>query len=117
MGALFDGFEAARQKQEALIAERRRREEIVDQHLQGLSKLLDEDQTFLDGKGFGHDIGHHTLRILRNQSPIIVVHYEAEASTFRMKSMSDDTEVTMASAEDAAKTLGEMVFRLVAPRG
>ncbi len=37
VGALFDGYEAARKKREALLTERHRKEEDVDRHLNALA--------------------------------------------------------------------------------
>lgn len=113
MGALTDGFDAARKEHDERVAERRRKEELVDERLATLARLLDEDAAFM-GK---HDVGHETaariLHVKHHRSPIMAVHFDPAESQYRMTYMRDNTSATAATAEDCAKAVGALLFSLL----
>src|SRR5437016_3170466 len=56
MGELANGFEAARRKHAAQLAEARARDQFIEVQLHGLGKLLDADASFLSDHGMTHAI-------------------------------------------------------------
>ena len=110
MGALFDGYEAARRRSEEQIAEHRRKETNVDDHLNLVAALLDQDATFLDNNDLAHQTLNKTLRISHHRSPVITVHFDPEHQTYVVASMRDGTKKPAAAPEECANAIGEMIF-------
>ena len=113
MGALFDGYEAARRKREALLAERHRKEEDVDRHLHNLCDLLRQDKDFMQQHGVVCDVAQRVLHVQFNRSPVITVHYQPEDESFRVTFMSDGSQVGPSTVEETAKAIGEMLFNII----
>jgi DNA-binding protein H-NS len=116
MSALFDGFEIARRKHEEEVAQRRLKEEAADQQLRELVNLLDQDAKFMQQYGITHDIVHRTLRVSHNRSPAVTVHYQPEEGKFQVTLMDNGAQASLATAEECAKAIGEMLFSLIRPK-
>jgi hypothetical protein len=116
MGALFDGYEIARQKHEALLTERHRKEVDVDEHLRGLAGLLEEDKDFMQRHGVNCTVAQRILHVNYNRSPVVTVHYEPEHKTFRVTFMSDGSHVAPATVEESARAIGEMLFNVISKK-
>jgi hypothetical protein len=114
MGALFDGFEAARQKREAVIAERHRKEEIVDHELHELIALLEQDGDFLKKNGVGYEIINRTMRVSHQRSPVVTIHYGPDDKKYVMTVMHDGSHATLDSVADCARAIGETLFAIIA---
>jgi hypothetical protein len=113
MGDLLDGFEAARQRQEALLAERHRREEDVDHHLHALVDVLDQDKTFMNQHRVTPEVAHRTLHINHDRSPVITVHYDPEVAIYRVTFMGDGAQTETGTVEETAKAIGEILFKVI----
>ena len=116
MGAMFEGYEAARKKREALLAERHRKEEDVDRHLHALCDLLNQDKEFMTQNGVACDVSQRVLHVQYNRSPVITAHYQPEDEVFRVTFMSDGLQVAPSTVEDTAKAIGEMLFNVLSKK-
>jgi DNA repair exonuclease SbcCD ATPase subunit len=112
LGAVFEGYEAARQKYEELIAERHRREEQIDQHLRELAAILDEDVAFLQKNGITHELAGRALRVNRNRSPILTVHFEPDKAEYQVTFMVDGSRSTATATAECARAVGKMLFSM-----
>jgi hypothetical protein len=110
MGALFEGFDAARRKQEAQVIEHHRKEMDIDDHLQAVATMLDQDIGFLKEREFTHDTVHRILRLNHRNSPVITVHFATEEKAYIVTFMRDGTKRTITGPEECAKAIGEMIF-------
>ncbi len=116
MGALFEGFETARRKREALLVERHRKEEDVDRHLHALADLLNQDKDFMQQHGITCDVAQRVLHVQYTRSPVITVHYQPEDETFRVTFMSDGSQVGPSTPEQTASAIGEMLFNILSKK-
>ena len=116
MGALFEGYEAARRKREALLAEHHRKEEDVDRHLHALADLINQDKDFMAQHGIACDVAQRVLHVQYNRSPVITAHYQPEDEIFRVTFMSDGSQVAPSTVEETAKAIGEMLFNVLSKR-
>ncbi len=116
MGAMFEGYEAARKKREALLAERHRKEEDVDRHLHALCDLLNQDKEFMTQNGVACDVAQRVLHVQYNRSPVITAHYQPEDEVFRVTFMSDGSQVAPSTVEETAKAIGEMLFNVLSKK-
>ena len=117
MGAVFEGYEAARQKHEELLAERHRRDEQIDQHLRDLVAILDEDVAFLQKNGITHELTGRTLRVSRSRSPIVTVHFEPDKAEYQVTFMVDGSRSTATATAECARAVGKMLFSItIAPK-
>ena len=110
MGALVDGFETARQKHEAQLAEARARDQVVEVQLQALGKVLDVDAAFLSERGMTHALRARTMHIEEKRAPLVTIHFDPVEKTFTLTFMKDGSHLTCATPEEAAKAIGGHVF-------
>jgi hypothetical protein len=114
MGALSDGYDAARRKYEEQVSEHHRKELDVDDHLHAVAAMLDQDATFLKDKEFSHETSHRILRINHRRSPVITVHFDPEDKNYIVTFMRDGTRAAMATADECAGAIGAMMFEELA---
>jgi hypothetical protein len=110
MGALMDGFAAAREKHDAQLAESRARDQFIEGQLRGLAGVLDEDAAFLSEHGLSHTLRSRTMHIDQRRAPLITVHFDPAEKTFTLTFMKDGTHFTSATSNEAARAIGAHVF-------
>lgn len=113
MGAMLDGYEAARKEHDDRIAERHRKEQLVDEQLKAVADLLDADSGLMAKFGIAHETSNRTLHLVHQRSPIMAIHYDPAENQFRLTYMRDNTNASAASAEECAKAVGALLFHLV----
>jgi hypothetical protein len=112
MGALVEGFAAARQKHEAQLAENHARDQFIEDQLRGLGRLLDADATFLSEHGMTHTIRSRTMHVEQRRAPLITVHFDPAEKNFLLTFMKDGTHLISATTDEAAKAIGAHVYDL-----
>jgi len=110
MGALVEGFDAARQKHQAQLAENRAREQFIEDQLRALGGLLDADAAFLSEHGMTHSMRARTMHIEQKRAPLITVHFDPAEKNFLLTFMKDGTHLTSATTDEAAKAIGAHVY-------
>lgn len=110
MGALAEGFEIAQRKHEAELAEARARDQLIEDRLRDLGRLLDEDAAFLREQGMTHTMRAHTLHIDQKRIPLITAHFDPTARIFQLTFMKDGSHATVGTPEEAAKAIGGFVY-------
>lgn len=113
MGALVEGFGAARQRHEEQLAELRRKEGLVDLELHELADLMGQDGQFLKDNAVVCEITNRTLRVSCRHSPAVTVHYNAEAQEYSITLMRNGTQETRKTTEECARAIGEALFEAV----
>ena len=113
MGALSDGFDAARKEHDDRIAERQRKEQLADRRLEELGQLLDLDAAMMAEHGITHETSNRTLHVSHKRSPIAAIHFDPAEEQFRTTYMRDNTSGSAKSAEECANALGALLFNLV----
>ena len=116
MGALTEGYIAARTRQEEQAAEAHRKEEVVDHELHLLGELLSVDAEFLKDNDVAFDYSHNTMRVSHKRSPAATIHYSAEGQSYSVTVMHDGSQITPKTTEECARALGEVLFAAMAPR-
>jgi hypothetical protein len=110
VGALIEGFAAARQKHEAQLAENRAREQLIEGQLRVLAGLLDEDAAFLKEHALTHTLRVRTMHIDQRRAPLITVHFDPAEKTFLVTFMRDGSHVMCATTDEAARAIGAHVY-------
>jgi len=110
MGALVDGFDAARRRHEAQLAENRAREQFVEDQLRDLGRVLDEDAAFLNDHGLAHAIRARTMHIDQKRAPLVTVHFDPAEKKFLLTFMKDGSHLTCTTQSEAAQAIGARVF-------
>jgi hypothetical protein len=110
MGELFEGYETGRRKREAELAERHRKEELVDHELHELAGLFEADAGFMKEHDFTYEIIGRTMRIAHRRSPAVSVHYVADDGNYVMTEMKNGTKATATTAPECARWIGEALF-------
>jgi hypothetical protein len=113
MGALLDGYDAARQRRYAQLAERHRKEEAIDHELHEAVSLIGQAAKFLQDNEVSYEIVNRTLRIAHQRAPLIAVHYNPEAQRYETTFMPDGSQATAASPEECVKGIGELLFKVL----
>jgi hypothetical protein len=70
MGALVEGFVAAREKHEAQLAESRARDELIDEQRRGQAGVVEADAAFLSEHAMSHTIRSRTMHIDQRRAPL-----------------------------------------------
>jgi hypothetical protein len=117
MGALVEGYEAARKRRDEQIAERHRKEELADHELHELDGLISQDADFLAKNGIAHEVVNRTMRLAYQRSPVVTVHYSAEEKLYEMTIMHDGSRFNSTNAAECAKAIGEALFAVLAKQG
>ncbi len=117
MGVLVEGYDLARKRHDDEVAEVHRKDDLVDTELHELAATLEQDRQFMADNGLVCDIGHRVLRVAHLRSPALTVHFNAENQEFTMTVMHDGTMRTTKTVEECARSIGEALFKVVAPRG
>src|SRR5438105_15743891 len=110
MGALIEGFAAARHKHDAQVAENRAREQLIEDQLRVLGRLLDEDAAFLSEHGMSHTLRSRTMHIDQKRVPLVTVHFDPAGKAFLLTFMKDGSHLTGATAAEAAQAIGAHVY-------
>jgi hypothetical protein len=113
MGALFEGYDAARKKRDDLVAEGRRKEDLIDHELLALGSLMSEDAAFLKDNGVSFEIAHRTMRVTHKRSPVVTVHYGPDEREYVVTAMRDGSHSTLKAPAECAKAIGEMLFDIL----
>jgi hypothetical protein len=116
MGELFEGYDTGRKKREAEVAERHRKEEVVDHELHELASLFEADAGFLKEHDITYEIVSRAMRVAHRRSPIVSVHYVADDGNYVMTEMKDGTKATVKSAPECARWIGEALFAAMASK-
>ena len=110
MGAVVEGFAAARERHEAQLAESRARDQFIEGRLRELAGVLDEDAAFLGEHGLSHMLRSRTMHIDQRRVPLITVHFDPAEKTFTLTFMKDGTHFACATTNEAAGAVGAHVY-------
>jgi len=116
MGELFEGYDSGRRKREAEIAERHRKEDVVDHELHELANLFEADTGFLKENDITYEIVSRAMRVAHRRSPIVSVHYVADDGNYVLTEMKNGTKATVKSAPECARWIGEALFAAMASK-
>jgi hypothetical protein len=117
MGALVDGFEVARQRRNEEIAEKQRKDGLIDHELHELAHVFDQDASFLKDNGVAYDVANRVMRVTLRRAPMVSVHYGADSQEYVLTVMQDGSHTTLKTTEECAKAIGELLFKALAPKG
>ena len=82
-----------------------------------LAAILDEDVAFLQKNGITHELTGRTLRVSRNRSPIVTVHFEPDKAEYQVTFMVDGSRSTATATAECARAVGKMLFSMtIAPK-
>ena len=112
MGALSEGFEDARQKHAAQLAENRAREQVIEDHLRGLEKILEEDAAFLSEHDIALAIKARTMHVDQRRSPMITVHFDPAEGKYQLTFMKNGSHLICATPDEVAKAIGGHFYEL-----
>ncbi len=112
MGAVMEGFEAARLKHDRELEDRRQREKLVDEELHALARLLDKDSTLLAKHGITHEFAGRALRVNHGRSPILTIHFNAADKQFQLTAMKDGAHSVWSTEDACAGAIGGHIFDL-----
>ena len=110
MGAVVEGFAAARERHEAQLAESRARDQFIEGRLRELAGVLDDDAAFLNEHGLSHTLRSRTMHIDQRRVPLITVHFDPAEKTFTLTFMKDGTHFACATTNEAAGAVGAHVY-------
>jgi F0F1-type ATP synthase delta subunit len=116
MGELFEGYDSGRRKREAEIAERHRKEDVVDHELHELASLFEADAGFLKEHDITYEIVSRAMRVAHRRSPVVSVHYVADDSNYVMTEKKNGVKATVKSAPECARWIGEALFAAMASK-
>jgi len=113
MGTLLDGYDAARQQRDAQVAERHRKEDVIDRELHEVVNQMSEAEEFLRENEIVAEIVNRTLRIAHKRAPVISIHYDPEEQNYATTFMPDGSHETAKSSEECVKSIGGMLFTVL----
>jgi hypothetical protein len=116
MGALTEGYIAARTRQDEQTAEIHRKEEVVDHELHLLGGMLSADAQFLKDNDVAFEYSHNAMRVSHRRSPVATIHYSAESQSYGVTIMKDGSQRTPKTTEECARALGEILFGVIPPK-
>jgi hypothetical protein len=110
MGALSEGYGAARTAHEAVVAEVLRKEGVVTQELRALGNLLGTDAEFLKENHVTYELINRAIHVHHDRSPVATIHYAADSHEFTATLLFDGSHASTKTAEECAKAIGGMLF-------
>ena len=110
MGAVLEGFEAARKRHDELLEEGRQREKLIDDQLHALGRLLDDDAALMKSHNITHEFGNRMMRVSHKRSPIMTIHFDPIEKQFQLTIMKDGSHSLSPSLEECARGIGAYVF-------